>query len=227
MNALIALPPQTVRVRNAEVQHLSGSNVYAALATHQRSEFWDSRELMTELQSWATKFIVEFKLDIPEIALCLDQLSARRYGHFRYGHNGFGLRGEIVLNTRYLPPHREVWEVLGTLLHELLHAWQQAHGTPGKRNHHNQEFRDKARAFGLLIDRRGVTRYSANGSFKDLLKHNGVEAPNVEILPAEEMRPKHGSSKLKKWSCGCTNVRVAIADFRAICLKCQHEFQPA
>ena len=30
--------------------------------------------------------------------------------------------------------------------------------------------------------------------------------------------------KLKKWSCGCQNVRVAIADFSATCNKCGNEF---
>lgn len=198
-------------------------SVYQTLAIHQRQEEWGRREIMSLLQLWAARFILEFKLEIPEVALCLDQLSIREAGHFRYGHNGFGLRGEIALNTRYLPPHREFWEVLGVLLHELLHAWQQAHGHPGKGNHHNREFRDKARDLGLVIDERGVTGYSARTPFKDLLQEQGVWIPEGEVLPVEEKRK--GASKLLKWSCGCTNIRVAVPHFRALCLNCHREFR--
>jgi len=201
----------------------TATDVYDALARHQRQEEWDRRELMVGLQAWANKFAAEFKLDIPEVVLCVDRLSSATAGHFRDGHNGFGLRGEIAINSRYLTPRTPIWEVLGTLLHELLHASQQAHGTPGKRNHHNAEFRAKALELGLIVDRRGLTGYAADSPFKDLLRRFGVVVPDFEISPPT-LRPR-GNSKLKKWSCGCTNVRVAIADFRALCLKCGREFK--
>ncbi|HVX12743.1 MAG TPA: SprT-like domain-containing protein [Pirellulales bacterium] len=146
-------------------------------------------------------------------------------GHFRYGHNGFGLKGEIAINTLYLNK-REQWQILGTLLHELLHGWQQVHGTPGKRNHHNEEFREKAAGLGLLIDRHGVTGYAASSPFKELLRRNGVDVPDTESFPVIQRQPS--KSKLKKWSCGCpVNVRVAISDFRAVCLICQQPFSPS
>jgi hypothetical protein len=197
--------------------------IYTALAKHHRDEAWGGQELIAGLQTWADRFIAEFKLDIDDIALCIDQLSINRYGHFRRGHNGFGLRGEIAINSRYLTGERELWEVLGTLLHELLHAWQETHGTPGKRNHHNAEFQAKARELGLNIDRRGVTGYAADSPFKELLRKCGVSVPDYETKPPAT-RPR-GESKLKKWSCGCTTARVAVADFRARCLKCGNEFK--
>lgn len=195
--------------------------IYAVLAKHQRDEGWDRRELVAGLQAWAVRFIDEFKLDVTEIALCVDPLPRNQYGHFRHGHNGFGLRGEIAINARYLS--RDLWEILGTLLHELLHAWQESHGTPGKRNHHNAEFQAKARELGLIIDRRGLTGYAANGPFKNLLRECGVRVP-AHAITVPQARPR-GDSKMKKWTCGCTTVRVAIADFRAKCLKCECEFQ--
>lgn len=199
------------------------SPIYPLLADHQRSESWSGQPLIALLQSWVERFNVEFKLDIPEIVLCLDPLPANRFGQFRYGHNGFGLKGEIAINARYLTDQRAIWEILGTLLHEMLHGWQQVHGTPGKRNHHNIEFRDKARDLGLVIDRRGVTGYAADSPFKALLRNHGIDVPASEVLPIA--RPTRGRSKLKKWSCGCTNVRVAVADFRAQCLKCNGVFR--
>lgn len=210
------------RIAQEEGIAFATQTIYGLLARHQRDESWDRRELVAGLQAWAARFIEEFKLDVKQIALCVDPLPCNRYGHFRQGHNGFGLRGEIAINARYLT--RELWEILGTLLHELLHAWQEEHGTPSKRNHHNAEFQAKARELGLIVDRCGLTGYTASSPFKALLRECGVRAPAHEVV-APKARPR-GESKMKKWTCGCgTNVRVAIADFRARCLKCQREFK--
>jgi hypothetical protein len=129
-------------------------NIYADLAVHQRTEEWAWRELLALLQVWSAWIIAEFKLDVPELALRVDALPARTLGHFRVGHNGFGLRGEIAINGRYVGK-RPLWAVLGTLAHECLHAWQHAHGRPSPREHHNFEFRSKGASIGLLIDPRG------------------------------------------------------------------------
>jgi hypothetical protein len=196
-------------------------SIYRDLANHQTSETWFGRTTIETLQTWAERFIVEFKLDISEISFCVDSLSCNKYGHFRCGHNGFGLKGEIALNSRYLD--REPWAVLGTLLHELLHAWQEVHGRPSGGNHHNTEFRQKASELGLIIDKRGVTAYAAECPFKELLRRFTVPVPEGEIPPQGGQVP--AQSKLKKWSCGCTNVRCAVTDFEARCLKCDKVFQ--
>lgn len=216
---------ELIEITNGGAFDSATETIYAALAKHQRDEMWDGQEMLVGLHTWAARFIVEFKLDISDITLCVDRLGTGRYGHFRRGHNGFGLRGEIAINTRYLSGQRQVWQVLGTLLHELLHAWQETHGTPGTRNHHNAEIQAKALELGLNIDKRGATGFAANSPFKELLRKFGVSVPDHEV-PIPKERPR-GDSKMKKWSCGCTTVRVAIADFRARCLKlgCGNEFQ--
>ena len=196
--------------------------IYHELASHQRAEDWFGRDLATALQAWADRFIVEFNLDVHELSVCIDRLPCSRLGHFRVGHNGFGLRGEIAINTRYLTGQQSIWRVLGTLLHELLHAWEYAHGHASGRCHHNRKFRDKARELGLLVDRKGVTGFAADSRFKDLLRRYGVDVPDGEITPTTR---EAGSSKLKKWSCGCTNVRCGVGDFQAQCLKCGRQFQ--
>lgn len=199
-----------------------GADIYAGLAHHQSAEPWYGREIASVLQEWAGRFNDEFKLHVPEVSLRLDALPRSRYGHFRYGYNGFGLRGEVAINARYLGGQREPWEVLGTLLHELLHAWQQAHGRPGRGNYHNCEFRDKARDLGLVIDARGVTEYLDESAFVGLLRRHGVFVPRLENTAKAD--PPRGDSKMKKWSCKCTNVRCAVAGFRAVCLNCGKAF---
>lgn len=199
--------------------------IYDALAQHQRSEDWGLRDLLTDLHRWQEIMRGEFKLDIPEIALTVERLRCTRFGHFQPGHNGFGLRGEIALNRSYVGP-REYWQTLGTLLHELLHAWQQAHGKPGRGNYHNRQFQDKALDYGLVVDRRGHTDYLPDSVFLRLLVTHGVSVPRIPH-PVQAQHPEQGSSKLKKWSCGCTNVRVAVPHFHARCLKpgCGNEFR--
>ncbi|MBI2808711.1 MAG: hypothetical protein HYX68_27295 [Planctomycetes bacterium] len=194
--------------------------VYEALAEHQRktplkmpgskdTDADELREWMAKLQDWVGLFTFHFKLEIPEISLCLDYLPRSRYGHFRQECNGFGLRGETALNLLYLK-NRPYWQVLGTLLHELLHNWQQACGKPGKGNYHNRQFQQKALALGLEVDRRGHTRYLASSPFTDLLQQHGVA-----VKVADEAIPTHRASRaerracgstLKKWSCDCQNI---------------------
>src|SRR5262249_38753850 len=115
----------------------SPPSVYQVLAEHQRSETWELREVLAELQRWEEIFSVEFKLQLPSVVLCVEKLRSNCLGHFRETHNAFGLRGEVAISRRHLE-ESEFWRVLGTLLHELLHAWQSLHGTPGRRNHHNE-----------------------------------------------------------------------------------------
>jgi hypothetical protein len=212
-------------------------NIYVGLAEHQRTEDWVGRELLALLQLWAALFIAAFKLDVPELALRVDALPASTLGHFRVGHNGFGLRGEVAINGLYVGK-RPLWAVLGTLAHECLHAWQHAHGRPSSREHHNFEFRSKAASIGLLIDRRGVTEYLLDSPFMDLLRAHGVAVPTEadcddpdgdgprRVRPsASGPRRVKGTSKLAKWSCGCTNVRCAVPDLRATCHKCGRAFE--
>jgi hypothetical protein len=50
------------------------------------------------------------------------------------------------------------------------------------------------------------------------LKPDGI----LKIPPKAKLK---GKSKLKKWTCGCTNIRVAVKDFDAKCLKCGNRFE--
>ena len=134
-----------------------------------------------------------------------------------------GLNGEIAINRRYLEL-REPWQVLGTLLHELVHAWQEVHGKPGKGNYHNRQFRDKARSLGLIVNQRGHTHYDAESPFFRCLATYEIDVPTI---PPNEYIVR-GASKLRKWSCKCEppiNVRVAVSHFNAQCLWCGTVFQ--
>lgn len=209
-----------------EDQETRTDPVYDALSKHQQAVVgWDLQAVAAELHRWGELFRLEFKLEIPLPALRLCPLRISRLGHYYCGFNEFGLQNEIAISTRHIEAcmHQDRWwRVLGTLLHEQLHLWQQVHGKPGRRNYHNVQYQKKAEALGLLIDRYGHTDYAPNSRFMNLLQSHGVNVPSIQ-QPMTEPRGV-GQSKLKKWSCGCTNVRVAVADFRAVCLKCNERF---
>jgi len=204
----------------------NSNTIYEALASHQKgARDWDVQDLVLKLQHWAERFNSEFKLEIPAISLRVDWLSRKCYGHFRRGRNGFGLVNEIAINREYLN-EQQPWEVLATLLHEMLHAWQEEHGTPGKNNYHNSELRKKAATLGLVINSAGIQEYTLNSPFFNMLQREQIAIP-VELPPVPPNK-KRGKSKLKKWSCACSppvNVRVAIPSFNAKCLNCNSNFE--
>lgn len=198
------------------------------LKQHQASADWDKKMLLQDLHRWAERFVFEFKLEINTPAIKVDYLSHSTYGHYRSGRNGFGLRDEIAIDQCRVE-NDEYWEVLGTLLHEMLHAEQELVGRPGKRNYHNKAFQKRALEFGLIVDSRGYTQYTpAPSPFFNVLQKYGAQSPS-EIPESTIEIPTPSKSKLKLWMCECqprpVRVRVAIRDFQAKCLKCGAEFK--
>jgi hypothetical protein len=207
---------------------LHPSAVYHSLSEHQRAAAdWRHQPTMKELHIWAERFATEFKLQLPAMTLAVDRTRSRRcLGHYRPGYNGLGLRCEIVISESHL--ERAVqesawWRVLGTLLHEELHCWQEFHGKSGRRNYHNVQFRRKATELGLIVDERGVTRYDPGSPFFALLERHGVQAPALPKPNLHQSRTK--PVKLHLWVCGCTKVRVGRAHFNAKCLDCGNQFE--
>ena len=208
---------------------MTSEKINIDLKNHQiHADDWGNHKLAQDLHTWTERFIFEFKLKIEELpAIMIDRIVRTRYGHFRPGRNGFGLRNEIAINEIYICS-RKYWDVLGTLLHELLHTEQEQAGKPGKNNYHNKEFRTRAESFGLIIDKWGHSQYTpAPSLFFNILKKYGVTVPNLPKPKIEVVKPS--KSKLKLWICECkpqpVRVRVAVKDFQARCLKCGKKFK--
>ena len=207
--------------------------IYVALADHQKSADWiHAREAATFL-TWSKRMNLEFKLQVTELALKIGDLPVRTVSHFRGGHNEFGLRGEICLNARHFGK-QPLAVLLFHLAHELIHAWQHQHGRPSlKDGWHNREFRQKAAELGLQVAENGATA-CVEGPLSDLITSCGIALPAVKQTTVGNTSwaatSLKGDSKLKKWVCECeppVNVRVAIADFRAVCLDCKSRFRRA
>jgi hypothetical protein len=183
---------------------------------------WRHRDLAFQMHGWTERFVLEFKLDTPTPAIRIDRDRGSVLGTYRRGRNGFGLKHEITINTRFL--ESPFGERLLTLFHELLHQWQDLHGRPGTRNYHNTEFRFKAKEYGLLVDSRGITRVEP-GPFTELIASYGVN-PDPLFTAGVPMHKRvgDGQSKMRKWSCHCTNVRCAV-ELKAKCGQCGAVFR--
>jgi predicted SprT family Zn-dependent metalloprotease len=215
-------------------ENISPESINKDLMHHQIStEDWDHNSLAKDLHLWAERFIFEFKLKTSTPAIMIDDINHNWYGRYTHGRNGFGLCNEIAINKMYLG-QQKYWEILGTLLHELLHAEQEQTGKPGSRNYHTKPFRDRADTFGLIVSPSGYTQYSpAPSPFWNILGKYGIK-PEGYLPPSNtpsDSPIKHSKSKLRLWICQCkpqpVHVRVAISDFQAMCLKCNTVFRKA
>jgi hypothetical protein len=77
---------------------------------------------------------------------------ARTYGFFapqRWQGSGDEVRHEISLNPSSLRSRRPI-EVASTLVHEMVHLWQQDFGRPSRRGYHNAEWAAKMDEVGLV-----------------------------------------------------------------------------
>jgi hypothetical protein len=184
---------------------------------------WSFGDIVRELHRWAQIFDVEFKLERRALPIFAFSTLRNAYATYEAGPSEIGTRDTISFDYRDFTRGGPV--VLGDLLHELLHLWQRYFGRPGSGNYHNREFRGKALACGLVVDARGCTSGYREIFISVLVKH-GVRLDLVDLSATVEA-PFHAARrtelKMKKWSCGCTNVRCAV-NLNASCDRCKSKF---
>jgi hypothetical protein len=145
-------------------------------------------------------------------------------GH--YLSDGWHLNGssrdEVNLDPQYFDS--TITEKIKTLVHEAAHQWQFITGKPGKANYHNKPYRVKLEQIGIPCNEKGLTTDITTDFKAWVTSHNPTTA-------LEPQRIKTGGrstapTKMKKWSCDCTNVRCAV-DLDSTCHKCGALFKPA
>lgn len=208
------------------MQHNESINV-AIKENEIHAKDWELSELAQLLYEWVSIFNKNYfnEQPVPVPVISFEKTRITTFGHYVIGRNALGLKENINLNKIHLD--RPLWDILATLLHEMCHSWQAAYGTPSKSWFHNKEFRTKIMSMGIKVDGRGY-HLGITDPFISLMRDHGIEvndseAPDGMISVQPTAKPK-GTSKLKKWSCGCTNIRVAVADIEAVCLKCGNRF---
>jgi len=192
---------------------------------------WELNGLVCELRWWIDFFnIVFFQVQpVPIPVLTFEKSRVNNLGYFRMGFNDFAVRNQINLNRLYIS--RPLNEILQTLVHEMVHSFEHTYIDESKRTknwYHTNAFRQKMVEIGILTNPKGI-HIAIGDPFVFLLKKHGVsfdsprDAKGFIIIPPKAK--KKGKSKLRKWSCGCQNVRVGKAEFEATCDLCGNKFE--
>lgn len=219
---------------------VSNDNINVEVKNNElKANDWELWELAHELYWWVDFFNMAFFKDqpVPLPLLTFESSRVNTLGHYRIGRNDFGAKEQINLNRKYL--HLPLWSQLSTLLHEMVHSWEYTYLDESKRTknwYHTKSFRAKLADFGILSNEKGQhLGIDRSGDFYFFLKKHGVrfdlmpegteKAKDGSVKIDPDKGKKKGKSKLKKWSCGCTNVRVAVSIFDATCNRCGNKFE--
>ena len=189
---------------------------------------WEHNQLVSELYWFVDLFNIVFFKDtpVPIPALSFERSRVNTMGWYRIGRNDFAVKDQINLNRLYID--RPLCETLGTLIHEMIHSYEYIYVEENKRTkswYHTNAFRSKLKECGIHTDDRGC-HVAIGDPFKYILQRHGVsfnhnnmvQKGGLVLIPPKPK--KKGKSKLKKWSCGCQNVRVGKQTFEATCDIC-------
>jgi hypothetical protein len=142
---------------------------------------------------------------------------------------------ELALNPDVFEG-RDDEDILSTLVHEMVHVWQQEHGTPPRRSYHDKQWAAKMKEVGLQPTTTGepggrevgqrVTHYIIpQGRFqiaaRELLK-TGYSLKWQSQVQTKESKAKAASKT--KFTCPvCAQNAWAKPDARLICGTCYEE----
>ena len=135
---------------------------------------------------------------------------------------------EINISAEYLTAGYE--PLMEVLIHEMAHAINNQNGIKdcSKAQYHNKNFKKAAELAGLHVEqsKRGwaYTSIEKGGIAEKALNEIDINR-DVFIYQRKEQGSKvKAPTKMKKWSCGCTNVRCAV-ELDAYCKKCVNYFE--
>jgi hypothetical protein len=196
---------------------------------------WDYSEIEEELHRFFGLLNTEFfSQELPTVAISCYRGNATSTGSYRTFRDKSGLNEQIIINRRYLGQPKYL--ILLTLLHEMIHLWQYHFGNPGLsvyqvssfravKYYHNKQFRMKAEELGIPCNSRGYS-LSVSNPFIEFCGRHGIHVPKHD--PSEcfepQIREADTGTKLRKYTCGCTNVWAAIR-VQASCKLCGEEFK--
>lgn len=136
------------------------------------------------LHEWASVFIDRFGLAIPVPVVKLGILPRNSIGHVCAGICEWSDHPKVVLNARYVAGLPE-WELLGELLHQLVHVIHAADGDRDLMSHAGKEWQI-AEQLGLdFVGWNHAPVYLADSPFKAVLRAKGVAVPSGAVGPRD------------------------------------------
>jgi hypothetical protein len=145
----------------------------------------------------------------------------KEFGHYVNGRNEIGVQENINISAGHLGD--PLAEVLSTLAHEMVHAWQRNYGKSGKRNYHNEQCRQKMEEIGIPCNQWGSS-LGMTDPFVAFLREHGVEAEARLVPPEQVPKAARTFSSLRHWKCKCMSV-WATKEVHAKCKSCGKDFE--
>lgn len=203
---------------------LQGEQVARAIRQHQleESNLWKYRDLVAELHTWVDRFHKDFELNVPTPIIAITPLRRNILATYRLGRNEIGARTTITFNERWIPL-RPLADTLVTLIHELVHAYEEWHlGREKGGFYHTKAWREKMEEIGIIADDHGVAQ-TVLRIFIDYLQLYGV--PDIQFRRSREKAPAK-RRQMQKWICGCSSERPARAVLlNARCEDCGQKYR--
>jgi hypothetical protein len=173
-------------------------------------------------------------LTLAKHARSLGYFAPRRWGQPSQSSNDIG---EIALNPEHLRT-RSSRDSASTLVHEMVHVWQESYGSPSRRGYHNKQWADEMERVGLMPSdtaeiggkRTGqrVSHYVIEGAAFD----RAFAALGTEwLLPFVSGVAGSGATKGKgaarpKYECGCGQAAWGKPGLLLICAICKSALVP-
>ena len=219
-------------------------NVFVSYETNCASDD-PSEELTTRVYSALARASAHFDKtlfgsSLPKFMITWQRKRNSR-GYFASGRfkarEGETVVDEVALNPTYFA-ERTTKEILSTLVHEQVHAWQRQHGKPSRTGYHNVEWAKKMEELGLVPSTTGqpggdktgqsVSHFiEAGGPFDracDDLINQGfkIEIEDREKAAAPAKRAANASRNKLTYSCsGCGANTWGKAGLNLICGDCR------
>lgn len=166
---------------------------------------------------------------------------AKAYGFFapERWEKGKEVKHEISLNPSHLRSRRPI-EVASTLVHEMVHLWQQENGKPSRAGYHNEEWASKMEGVGLIPSSTGEPGGARTGQkMTHYIEKGGAFAvafntmPKAYTLPwsceepAGTKKPKSEKNKVKYTCPECGANVWGKPELAILCVECDEKFEVA
>jgi hypothetical protein len=138
-----------------------------------------------------------------------------------------GSVSEINLSAEHLK--RPAIEIAETLIHEMCHYvnFLEKLKDCSVDQYHNLKFKSRAEAVGLTVtqsDRFGWAHTALGDELRATVEGWHVDEAAFAVFKKGVTKAAKAPTKMKKWRCGCTNIRAAVV-INAICCQCGSPFK--
>ena len=172
------------------------------------------------------------ELEVPIITV---QNTPKAYGHLtcnKVWHNAHGVK-QYELNIGAGTLDRPIENVVSTMLHEMVHLYNQMHGIQDcsrGNTYHNKKFKEKAEEVGLIIEYDKKIGWSITSPSDDLLAYVAKRKWEKITLGRDEKLTESSGKKssTRKYQCPCCGMSVrATKEVHISCMDCNLRMEVA